>query len=63
MNFISLNSNWKFELNKSIGKKEALLCSKNIQTLHAARIEYCEQLSSVGRFQILNRIHVINFGT
>jgi hypothetical protein len=22
MNFISLNSNWKFELNKSIGKKK-----------------------------------------
>jgi hypothetical protein len=25
MNFINLNSNWKFELNKSIGKKKCAL--------------------------------------
>jgi hypothetical protein len=29
-------------------KKEAFHCSKNIQTLHATRIEYFEQLSQLG---------------
>jgi hypothetical protein len=42
---------------------EAFYCSKNIKTLHGARFEYFEQLSLLGRLQILNRIYVINSGT
>jgi hypothetical protein len=42
---------------------EAFPCLKNIQSLHSARFEYFEQLSQLGRLQILNRIHVVNFGT
>jgi hypothetical protein len=43
-------------------KKEAFPCSKNIQTLHATRFEYCEQHYLLGPLQILNRTHVINSG-
>jgi hypothetical protein len=43
--------------------EEAFMYSKNVQTLHAARFEYFEQLSQLGRLQVLNRIHVINSGT
>jgi hypothetical protein len=32
MNFISLNSNWKFELNKSIGKKGIVPGRPNLET-------------------------------
>jgi hypothetical protein len=41
---------------------EVFPCSKNIQTLHAASLEYFEQHSQLGRLQILNRIHAINSG-
>jgi hypothetical protein len=44
-------------------KKEAFPCPKNIKTLYMARLEYFEQLSQLGRVQILNRNHVINSGT
>jgi hypothetical protein len=44
-------------------KTEGFLCSKNIQTLHAARFEYFEHLSPLGQLQILNIIYVINSGT
>jgi hypothetical protein len=44
-------------------KKEAFPYSKNIKTLNTARFEYFEQLYTLGRFQILNMIHVINSGT
>jgi hypothetical protein len=44
-------------------KREAFLCSKNIQTLYAARFQYFQQLSQLGRLQSLNRIYVINSGT
>jgi hypothetical protein len=36
---------------------------QNTQTLHERRFEYFEQLSQLGRPQIPNIIHVINFGT
>jgi hypothetical protein len=38
-------------------KKETFPCSKNL-----IRIEYFEQLSQLGRLQILIRIHAINSG-
>jgi hypothetical protein len=38
------------------------LCSKNIQDRHGAIFEYSEQLSQLGRLEILNIIHVINSG-
>jgi hypothetical protein len=37
--------------------------SKIIQVLHGARLKYYEQLSKLGRLQILNKILVINSGT
>jgi hypothetical protein len=36
--------------------------SKNTRTLHGARFEYFEQLYRLGRPQIHNSIHDINFG-
>jgi hypothetical protein len=37
--------------------------SKNVQTLHGARVEHSERLFPLGRLPIPNRIHVTNFGT
>jgi hypothetical protein len=42
---------------------ETFPSSKNIQTLHGAIFKYFEQLSQLGKLQILNRIHVINSRT
>jgi hypothetical protein len=44
-------------------KKEALTFSTYIEILHQAIFEYSDQLYQLGRLQILNRIHDINFGT
>jgi hypothetical protein len=48
---------------KQVNSKKLFRAPKNIQTLHAARFEYFEQLSALGRLQILNSIHGINSGT
>jgi hypothetical protein len=37
--------------------------SKNTETLHGARLEYCEQLSQLGLLEILNKIYAIISGT
>jgi hypothetical protein len=42
-------------------KMEAFLYSKNIQILYAAILDYFQQLSQLGRLQIINIIDAINF--
>jgi hypothetical protein len=42
---------------------QAFSYSKIIQIFHDARFEYFEQLSQLGRLQILNIIYEINYGT
>jgi hypothetical protein len=44
-------------------KMKAFPLSKNIQILYGRVFEYSEQLSQLGRHQVLDRIYVINSGT
>jgi hypothetical protein len=39
-------------------EKNTLLCSKNSQILHAARLEHYEQFTQLCRHPILNKIRV-----
>jgi hypothetical protein len=48
---------------KFVNSKREPSVLKDIPTLHEARFECFEQLSPLGRLQILNIIHVINSGT
>jgi hypothetical protein len=43
-------------------KKVAFPCFKNIEILHRARFEHSDQVSQLYRLQILNKMHVINYG-
>jgi hypothetical protein len=42
-------------------KKGSIPLLQNIKTLHGDKITYFEELSKLGRLQILNKIHAINF--
>jgi hypothetical protein len=44
-------------------KTKTILMSINVQTWHAARVEYSKQLLPLGPLPIPNRIPVIKFGT
>jgi hypothetical protein len=60
---LNIFSNFQTPVKLQNSKRKPFLAPKKIQTLHASRYEYFEQVSQLGQLQNLNKIHAINSGT